>query len=293
MQRMENRAKEVNPLLKKTPSNNSKTHPTSPSVDQLALCHLLLQGNGNGIHRLSKYHRRTKAPLPGFVGTGTIPTHRPTSPPETRTAYDKLSPSVPAWHQHPELCPLPLPVFPWVFSEAWVVWTIQGVPSHTELTSLCSAPVSTTNNHGSPPLIEALNNRERVPTPPTKAKLPSTAEPGCHSHRSALVFHKSWSICMESGHHRNQLWANGGQHEFRGSPRGREHVSLSAPHTCWAPAAWLSYFVLQRDFLSSCRSPEDRHTCWWWKLLQTRGCFSARNTKQIGFSAGTAKKNTN
>lgn len=168
----EDRSREDNPVPKNF-FNHSKTHPASPSVDQLALCHLLLQGNGYRIHQLSKYRQRTKASLPGFVGTGTIPTHRPTSPPESSTACDMFSPSVPAWHQHPELCPLPLPVSPWVFSEVWAAWTIQGVPSHTEPTSLCSAPVSTTNNRSSPPLIEALNNPEQVPSPPTKANLPS------------------------------------------------------------------------------------------------------------------------
>lgn len=137
-------------------------------MDQLALCHLLLQGNGNRIHQLSKYHWWTKAPVPGFVGTGTIPTHRRTSPPQSRTVC------MACWVQ------VSLPgtgsfvLFPSLgFSEAWAAWTIQGVPSHTNPASLCSAPVSITNNRRLLPLIVALNNPERAPTPPTKAEPPS------------------------------------------------------------------------------------------------------------------------
>lgn len=71
-------------------------------------------------------------------------------------------------------------LFPSLFPPLWEAWAagaIQGVPLHTEPTSLCSAPVSTTNNHGLPALIEALNNWEHGPTPPTKAELPSPQSP--------------------------------------------------------------------------------------------------------------------
>lgn len=142
----------------------------------------------------------------------------PRIPSRVQDACGMFSPKYPCL----ALCPLPLPVSPGSFgSPSCLKQPV--VPSHAEQTSLCSAPVSTTNNHSSPPLIEALNNQKQLPTPPTKAKLPwlqSTAAthtgPRWHFTKAGLFAWKA-AITKTDASKPRPAW-------IPGSPHGRPHV---------------------------------------------------------------------
>lgn len=235
--RWKNRAEEANPFLKKNLFNNSKTRCWSPSVDQLAPCHLLLRGGGNGIHQLSTYPVN-KGPSARICWHRRHSHASPSAPPGA--GLPLTQPHVPAWHQHPELCPFPLPISP--FGSLGGL-SHPGVPLHTEPSSLCSAPVSTTNNHGLPALIEALNNWEQVPTPPTKA------EHSCHSRCSLLGCHKSWAIL-----HGKQLWQNPAMSKWGPAwipgkrPWQRAYPALHAPRSLSTRSLVKLFFPCNRFF---------------------------------------------
>lgn len=220
MQKIENRAKEVNPCHKKIPSSNSKTHLTSPIIDQLAICHFRAKerrsiSSANTTREQKPHCQNLLAPAP-FPRIAPHPLWRAGLCVTCLVQVSLPGISTRSFVFFPSLFP-PGPL------EAWAIWTIQGVPLHTEPTSFCSAPLSTTNNHSSPPLIETLNNQEQVPNPPTKqssphhrAQLPLTQ--ACAGISQKLLYLHGKLLSQK------QLWANGGQHEFQGSPHGRECV---------------------------------------------------------------------